>query len=88
MLGRLIYLQIRFLKYLVLLKIVKVIEHLELEFVKLSNMVRLKHPKRECSIFFACSPSDQHTVRQILRRLKKDLLNCEPPIDVNKMLEI
>ena len=66
-------------------KIVKLIESIGFEFVKQSNKVHFKHPKRRCSIFFASSPSDQNAVRQIVRRLKKDLLNCEPPIDVNSL---
>ncbi len=66
-------------------KIVKIIEDLGFEFVKQSNKVHFKHPKRKCSIFFAGTPSDQNAVRSIVRRLKKDLLNCEPPIDVNSL---
>jgi len=66
-------------------KIVKLIESIGFEFVKQSNKVHFKHSKRRCSIFFASSPSDQNAVRQIVRRLKKDLLNCEPPIDVNSL---
>ena len=66
-------------------KIVKLIESIGFEFVKQSNKVHFKHPKRRCSIFFASSPSDQNAVRQIVRRLKKDLLNCEPPIDLNSL---
>ena len=64
-------------------KIVKLIESLGFEFIKQSNKVHFKHPKRKCSIFFSATPSDQNDVRQIVRRLKKDLLNCEPPIDVD-----
>ena len=66
-------------------KIVKIIEDLGFEFVGQSNKVHFKHPKRKCSIFFGVTPSDQNAVRQIVRRLKKDLLNCEPPIDVNSL---
>ena len=66
-------------------KIVKLIESLGFEFVKQSNKVHFKHPKRKCSIFFSLTPSDTNAVRQIVRRLKKDLLNCEPPIDVNSL---
>ena len=66
-------------------KIVKLIESLGFEFIKQSNKVHFKHPKRKCSIFFAGTPSDQNAVRQIVKRLKKDLLNCEPPIDVNSL---
>ena len=66
-------------------KIVKLIESIGFEFVGQSNKVHFKHPKRKCSIFFAGTPSDQNAVRQIVRRLKKDLLNCEPPIDVNSL---
>ena len=66
-------------------KIVKIIEDLGFEFVGQSNKVHFKHPKRRCSIFFASSPSDQNAVRQIVRRLKKDLLKCQPPIDVNSL---
>ena len=61
-------------------KIVKIIEDLGFEFIKQSNKVHFKHPKRKCSVFFAGTPSDQNAVRQIVRRLKKDLLNCQPPI--------
>jgi hypothetical protein len=66
-------------------KIVKLIEDLGFEFVKQSNKVHFKHPTRKCSIFFAGTPSDQNAVRNIVRRLKKDLMNCEPPIDVNSL---
>ena len=66
-------------------KIVKIIEDLGFEFVKQSNKVHFKHPKRKCSVFFAGTPSDQNAVRQIVRRLKKDLLNCQPPIDLNSL---
>ena len=66
-------------------KIVKLIESLGFVFIKQSNKVHFKHPKRKCSIFFAGTPSDQNAVRQIVRRLKKDLLNCEPPIDLNSL---
>jgi hypothetical protein len=66
-------------------KIVKIIEDLGFEFVKQSNKVHFKHPTRKCSIFFAGTPSDQNAVKSIVRRLKKDLLNCEPPIDVNSL---
>ena len=66
-------------------KIVKFIESLGFEFIKQSNKVHFKHPKRKCSIFFSATPSDTNAIRSILRRLKKDLLNCEPPIDVNSL---
>ena len=66
-------------------KIVKIIEDLGFEFIKQSNKVHFKHPKRKCSVFFAGTPSDQNAVRQIVRRLKKDLLNCQPPIDLNSL---
>ena len=66
-------------------KIVKLIESIGFEFVGQSNKVHFKHPKRKCSIFFSLTASDQNAVRQIVRRLKKDLLNCEPPIDVNSL---
>jgi len=66
-------------------KIVKIIEGLGFVFVSQSNKVHFKHPKRKCSIFFAGTPSDQNAVRQIVRRLKKDLLNCQPPIDLNSL---
>ena len=66
-------------------KIVKLIESIGFEFVGQSNKVHFKHQKRKCSIFFAGTPSDQNAVRNIVRRLKKDLLNCEPPIDVNSL---
>ena len=66
-------------------KIVKLIESIGFEFVGQSNKVHFKHPKRKCSIFFAGTPSDQNAVRQIVRRLKKDLLNCQPPFDVNSL---
>ena len=66
-------------------KIVKLIESLGFEFIKQSNKVHFKHPKRKCSIFFAGTPSDQNAVRQIVRRLKKDLLNCQPPIDLSSL---
>ena len=66
-------------------KIVKLIESLGFVFIKQSNKVHFKHPKRKCSIFFAGTPSDQNAVRQIVRRLKKDLLNCQPPIDLNSL---
>ena len=66
-------------------KIVKLIEDLGFEFVSQSNKVHFKHPNRRCSIFWSLTPSDQNAVRQIVRRLKKDLMNCEPPIDVNSL---
>ena len=66
-------------------KIVKLIESLGFVFIKQSNKVHFKHPTRKCSIFFAGTPSDQNAVRNIVRRLKKDLLNCTPPIDVNSL---
>ena len=66
-------------------KIVKIIEDLGFEFIKQSNKVHFKHPKRKCSVFFAGTPSDQNAVRQIVRRLKKDLLNCQPPIDLSSL---
>jgi len=66
-------------------KIVKLIESIGFEFVGQSNKVHFKHPKRKCSIFFAGTPSDQNAVRNIVRRLKKDLLNCQPPFDVNSL---
>jgi len=66
-------------------KIVKIIENLGFEFVSQKNKVHFKHPKRKCSIFFSLTASDQNAVRQIVRRLKKDLLNCQPPIDVNSL---
>ena len=65
--------------------IVKEIENIGFEFVSQSNKVHFKHPNRRCSIFWSLTPSDQNAVRQIVRRLKKDLLNCEPPIDVNSL---
>ena len=66
-------------------KIVKIIEDLGFVFIIKSNKVHFKHPKRKCSIFFAGTPSDQNAVRQIVRRLKKDLLNCQPPIDLSSL---
>jgi len=66
-------------------KIVKIIEDIGFEFVSQTNKVHFKHPERRCSIFFSLTPSDTNAVRQIVRRLKKDLLNCEPPIDVNSL---
>ena len=66
-------------------KIVKLIESLGFVFIKQSNKVHFKHPKRKCSIFFSLTASDQNAVRQIVRRLKKDLLNCQPPIDVKSL---
>jgi hypothetical protein len=66
-------------------KIVKIIEDLGFVFIKQSNKVHFKHPKRKCSVFFAGTPSDQNAVRQIVRRLKKDLLNCQPPIDLSSL---
>ena len=66
-------------------KIVKLIEDLGFEFVKQSNKVHFKHPERKCSIFFGVTPSDGNAVRQIVRRLKKDLMKCQPPIDVNSL---
>jgi hypothetical protein len=66
-------------------KIVKIIEDLGFEFVSQSNKVHFKHPKRKCSIFWSLTASDQNAIRQIVRRLKKDLLNCQPPIDVNSL---
>jgi len=66
-------------------KIVKIIENLGFEFVSQKNKVHFKHPKRKCSIFFSLTASDQNAVRQIVRRLKKDLLNCQPPIDVKSL---
>ena len=55
--------------------IVKEIENIGFEFVSQSNKVHFKHPNRRCSIFWSLTPSDQNAVRQIVRRLKKDLLN-------------
>ena len=66
-------------------KIVKIIEDIGFEFVSQTNKVHFKHPEIRCSIFFSLTPSDTNAVRQIVRRLKKDLLNCEPPIDVNSL---
>ena len=66
-------------------KIVKEIENIGFEFVSQSNKVHFKHPNRRCSIFWSLTPSDQNAVRQIVRRLKKDLLNCQPPIDVKSL---
>ena len=66
-------------------KIVKFVESLGFEFIKQTNKVHFKHVKKCCSIFFSATPSDTNAVRQIVRRLKKDLLNCEPPIDVNSL---
>ena len=66
-------------------KIVKIIEDLGFEFIKQSNKVHFKHPERKCSIFFGVTPSDGNAVRQIVRRLKKDLMKCQPPIDVNSL---
>ena len=66
-------------------KIVKIIEGLGFEFVKQSNKVHFKHLKRKCSIFFGVTPSDGNAVRQIVRRLKKDLMKCQPPIDVKSL---
>ena len=66
-------------------KIVKIIEGLGFVFVSQSNKVHFKHPERKCSIFFGVTPSDGNAVRQIVRRLKKDLMKCQPPIDVNSL---
>ena len=44
-----------------------------------------EHPIRGCSIVFASTPSDVNAVRQIVSRLKKDLIHCQPPIDVNSL---
>ena len=66
-------------------KIVKFLNELGFEFVSQQNKVSFKHPERQCSIFFSLTPSDTNAVRQIVRRLKKDLLNCQPPIDVNSI---
>ena len=65
--------------------IIKVIENLGFEFVSQNNHVIFKHPTRGCSIVFASTPSDANAVRQIVRRLKKDLMHCQPPIDVNSL---
>ena len=66
-------------------KIIKIIEDLGFEFVSQKKHVIFKHPTRGCSIVFASTPSDVNTVRQIVRRLKKDLMHCQPPIDVNSL---
>ena len=68
-----------------LMKIIKIIEDLGFEFVSQEKHVIFKHPTRGCSIVFASNPSDANTVRQIVRRLKKDLMHCQPPIDVNSL---
>ena len=66
-------------------KIVKFIETLGFEFVSQSKKVSYKHPERRCSLFFSHTPSDINAVRQIVSRLKKDLLNCQPAFDLNSM---
>ena len=66
-------------------KIIKIIENLGFEFVSQKKHVLFKHPTRGCSIVFASSPSDANAIRQIVRRLKKDLMHCQPPIDVNSL---
>ena len=66
-------------------KIIKIIEDLGFEFVSQEKHVIFKHPTRGCSIVFASNPSDANAVRQIVRRLKKDLIHCQPPIDVNSL---
>ena len=66
-------------------KIIKIIEDLGFVFVSQKKHVIFKHPTRGCSIVFASTPSDANAVRQIVRRLKKDLMHCQPPIDVNSL---
>ena len=66
-------------------KIIKIIEDLGFEFVNQNKHVIFKHPTRGCSIVFASTPSDANAVRQIVRRLKKDLMHCQPPIDVKSL---
>ena len=66
-------------------KIIKIVEDLGFEFVSQKKHVIFKHPTRGCSIVFASTPSDANAVRQIVRRLKKDLMHCQPPIDVNSL---
>ena len=66
-------------------KIIKIIEDLGFEVVSQKKHIIFKHPTRGCSIVFASTPSDANAVRQIVRRLKKDLMHCQPPIDVNSL---
>ena len=66
-------------------KIIKIIEDLGFEFVSQKKQLIFKHPTRGCSIVFASTPSDANAVRQIVRRLKKYLMHCQPPIDVNSL---
>ena len=68
-----------------LTKITRIIEDLGFEFVSQKKHVIFEHPTRGCSIVFASTPSDANAVRQIVRRLKKDLMHCQPPIDVNSL---
>ena len=63
----------------------KIIEDLGFEFVNQKKHIIFKHPTRGCSIVFASTPSDANAVRHIVRRLKKDLMHCQPPIDVNSL---
>ena len=66
-------------------RIVKVIENLGFEFVSADNKVYFINSDRKCSIFFSRTASDVNAVRQIVRKLKKDLLNCDAPIDVDSL---
>ena len=66
-------------------RIVKVIENLGFEFVSADNKVYFINSDRKCSIFFSQIASDVNAVRQIVRKLKKDLLNCDAPIDVDSL---
>ena len=66
-------------------KIIKIIEDLGFAFVSQEKHVIFKHPTRGCSIVFASTQSDSNAVRQIVHRLKKNLIHCQPPIDVNSL---
>ena len=57
-------------------KIIKIIEGLGFKFISQKKYVIFRHPTRGCSIVFASTPPDVNTVRQIVRRLKKDLIHC------------
>ena len=66
--------------------IVSVLERLGFEFVSASNKVVFKHPQRKCSVIFSQTPSDKNAVRQIVRRMKKDLVqSCSPSFDVDEI---
>ena len=68
--------------------IVSILEQMGFEFISQKKEVHYKHPKKECSIFFGQTSSDRNAVRQIVRKMKKDLMNCKPPINVDKIPRI